>query len=121
MILEGITLEEAKEMINYTEPSSSVLYTAEFLKSKSDKIAKSHIDNSLYKLYAEINNALLEASDEGKYSVTIRKNTLEKYEHIVIQKVIDKLKEVGYKVEYLETNPTYPGLGSDKMLIIKWD
>ena len=36
-------------------------------------------------------------------------------------KAIDKLKEVGYKVESLETSPTYPGLGSDKMLIIKWD
>lgn len=108
-----------KKMSNYTGPSSSVLYTAEFVKSKSDKITKSHIDESLHKLYAEINNALLEASDEGRYSVTIRKNTLEKYKPIIIQEAINKLKEVGYKVESLETFPTYPG--QDKMLIIKWD
>ena len=122
MLLEGITLEEAKEMLNdYKGPSSLVLYTAEFLKSKSDKIAKSYIDDSLHKLYAEINKALIAASDKGEYSVTIRKNTLEKYKPLVIQEAIAKLKEVGYKVEYLEISPTYPGLGLEKRLIIKWD
>lgn len=121
MILEGITLEEAKEMINYTEPSSSVLYTAEFLKSKSDKIAKSYIDDSLHKLYVEINNALIAASDEGEYSVTIQKNTLDKYKHIVIQEAIDKLKEVGYKVEASIIYPTVPGVPIINKILIKWD
>lgn len=128
MLLEGITLEEAKEMSNYTGPSSSVLYTAEFLKSKSDKIVKSYIDGSLHKLYAEINNALIAASDEGEYSVTIQKNTLEKYKYIVIQKAIDKLREVGYKVDVSITYPTFPKtpllmlrIPTINKMLIKWD
>lgn len=128
MLLKGITLEEAKEMSNYTGPSSSVLYTAEFLKSKSDKIAKSYIDDSLHKLYAEINNALIAASDEGEYSVTIQKNTLEKYKYIVIRKAIDKLREVGYKVEVSITYPTFPKtpvlmfrIPTINKMLIKWD
>ena len=113
-------------MSNYTGPSSSVLYTAEFLKSKSDKITKSYIDEGLHKLYAEINNALLEASDEGRYSVTIQKNTLEKYKLIVIQKAIDKLIEVGYKVEAPITYSPFPGTCIIKEMLIKemlikWD
>lgn len=122
MLLKGITLEEAKEMMNdYTGPSSSVLYTAEFLKSKSDKIAKSYIDDSLHKLYTEINNALLAASDEGEYSVTIPKNTLEKYKLVVIQEAINKLKEVGYKVEASITYQTLPGTPVINKILIKWD
>lgn len=134
-MLEGITLEEVMEMSDYTGPSSSVLYTAEFLKSKSDKITKSYIDEGLHKLYAEINNTLLEASDEGRYSVTIQKNTLEKYKHIVIRKAIDKLKEVGYKVEasiIYQTSPiihqalpiiyqTLPRTPIINKILIKWD
>lgn len=129
MLLEGITLEEAKEMLNdYKGPTGSVLYTAEFLKSKSDKIAKAHINDSLHKLYAEINNALITASDEGEYSVTIQKSTLEKYKHIVIREAINKLKEVGYKVEASITYQTLPetpvfqfGTPVVNKILIKWD
>lgn len=115
-------------MSNYTGPSSSVLYTAEFLKSKSDRIAKSYFDDSLHKLYAEINNALIAASDEGEYSVTIQKNTLEKYKLIVIRAAINKLKEAGYKVEASITYPVLPEtpvflsrIPTIHKILIKWD
>jgi hypothetical protein len=122
MILEGITLEEAEEIMgNYTGPSSSVLYTADFVKSKSDKIAKSYIDGDLHKLYAEINDALITASDEGEYSVTIQKNTLDKYKLVVIRGAIDGLKEAGYKVEASIIYPTVPGVPIINKILIKWD
>lgn len=110
-------------MNNYTGPASSVLYTAEFLKSKSDKIVKSYIDENLHKLYAEINNALIAASDEGLYSVTIKKNIIEKYKLIVIHKAIDKLKEAGYKVEASMICPNFtgPGLPIVNEILIKWN
>jgi hypothetical protein len=106
-------------MNNYT--GSSVLYTAEFLKSKSDKIAKTYIEESLHKLYVEINNALITASDEGLYSVTIQKNIIDKYKLIVIHEAINKLKEVGYKVEASTISPTFPGLPIVNEILIKWD
>lgn len=100
--------------------SSSVLLTAEYIKSKSDKITNSHNNENLHKLYHEINDVLGTAADNGKYEITLPKNIIAKYNNSVISMAITELKNVGYKVEHSTTYPTYPGLPMEENIKISW-
>lgn len=99
----------------------SELLSAEYIKSKSDKIVMENSTKKLYTLYHEINEILSTASDNGKYSIVLPKNIVMKYENNIISTALEELKKVGYKVERKVSETTYLGMPMDENIQIKWD
>lgn len=100
--------------------TSSVLFTADYIKSKSDRIANKHNIENLHKLYHEINEVLDKAAGNGKYGITLPKDIVSKYNNSVMSMAITELKNLGYKVEHSTTYPTYPGFPMEENIKISW-
>lgn len=119
-MLEDITLEKVKTISNYTGPGSSVLYSADYIRSKCDRVTIKNNEENLGKIIHELNEIIDTAANNGKYTVCIGCDTLNKYNDVVIQVVVDKLKDAGYNVDYITLNSIYPNMSIKKSLTIKW-